>query len=137
MRIMKHDAGAPGLFEDSGNETTKPKRKRVRQEIPAEQLENLHLIEDVVRAQGYVCLAGIDEAGRGPLAGPVVAAAVVFAPETFIAGINDSKKLSEKKRFQLFEKPSLFQECHSRFFVENLQPILLLAFQVHCVLPFF
>jgi ribonuclease HII len=55
----------------------------------------------------YICgnvrlLAGCDEAGRGPLAGPVVAASVVFAPETFIDGINDSKKLSEKKREALY-----------------------------------
>lgn len=47
-------------------------------------------------------IAGTDEAGRGPLAGPVVAAAVVFLPETFIEGINDSKKLSEEERENLF-----------------------------------
>jgi len=49
----------------------------------------------------YVC--GIDEAGRGPLAGPVFAAAVVLRPGTEIPGLNDSKKLSEKKREQLFD----------------------------------
>lgn len=48
-------------------------------------------------------IAGIDEAGRGPLAGPVVAAAVIFDNETIIEGINDSKKLTEKKREELFE----------------------------------
>jgi ribonuclease HII len=47
-------------------------------------------------------IAGIDEAGRGPLAGPVVAAAVVFSPDDFIEGVNDSKKLSSKKREELF-----------------------------------
>lgn len=104
MRKMKHDAGAPGLFEASGNETTKPKRKRVRQEIPAEQLENLHLIEDVVRAQGYVCLAGIDEAGRGPLAGPVCAGLAVFDADTRIEGVNDSKTLTEKRREELYSE---------------------------------
>ena len=51
---------------------------------------------------GYKVIAGVDEAGRGPLAGPVVAAAVVL-PENFdVPGINDSKKLSEKKREALF-----------------------------------
>lgn len=50
---------------------------------------------------GLVC--GIDEAGRGPLAGPVVAAAVILDPERPIAGLNDSKKLSEKKRSALAE----------------------------------
>lgn len=49
-------------------------------------------------------VAGFDEAGRGPLAGPVVAAAVVLSPKTRIVGLNDSKKLSEKKREQLFSK---------------------------------
>lgn len=49
-------------------------------------------------------IAGVDEAGRGPLAGPVVAAAVIFENNTFIAGINDSKKLSEKKRELLFDE---------------------------------
>jgi len=52
---------------------------------------------------GINLIAGIDEAGRGPLAGPVVAAAVIFDTETIIEGINDSKKLTEKKREELFE----------------------------------
>ena len=47
-------------------------------------------------------IAGIDEAGRGPLAGPVVAAAVIFPQNFFLHGVNDSKKLSEKKREELF-----------------------------------
>ncbi|MGM0461081.1 MAG: ribonuclease HII [Fibrobacterota bacterium] len=49
-------------------------------------------------------IAGVDEAGRGPLAGPVVAAAVILDPEYHIAGIADSKKLSEKKRLCLFDE---------------------------------
>jgi ribonuclease HII len=47
-------------------------------------------------------IAGTDEAGRGPLAGPVVAAAVVFSPDTFIKNVNDSKQLTEKEREKLF-----------------------------------
>ncbi len=47
-------------------------------------------------------IAGVDEAGRGPLAGPVVSAAVIFSEDTFIEGVNDSKKLTEKKREELF-----------------------------------
>ncbi len=54
-------------------------------------------------AMGKKLVAGIDEAGRGPLAGPVYAACVVFEPGVVIEGINDSKKLSEKKREQLFD----------------------------------
>ena len=48
-------------------------------------------------------IAGVDEAGRGPLAGPVCAAAVVLPDDIFIPGINDSKKLSEKNREELFD----------------------------------
>ncbi|PCK07997.1 MAG: ribonuclease HII [Alteromonadaceae bacterium] len=51
-----------------------------------------------------VCIAGVDEAGRGPLAGTVVAAAVVLGPEHGIEGLYDSKKLSEKKRDILYEE---------------------------------
>ena len=53
--------------------------------------------------QGFKYIAGVDEAGRGPLAGPVFAAAVIFEKGVYIPEINDSKKLSEKKREELFE----------------------------------
>ena len=52
---------------------------------------------------GYSAVCGVDEAGRGPLAGPVCAAAVILPENTIIEGVNDSKKLSEKKREQLYE----------------------------------
>ncbi len=54
--------------------------------------------------KNYPLICGVDEAGRGPLAGDVFAAAVIFAPDTVIEGINDSKKLSEKKREALFDE---------------------------------
>ena len=54
-------------------------------------------------SKGYKFVCGVDEAGRGPLAGPVCAAAVILAPNTEIEGLNDSKKLSEKKREALFD----------------------------------
>lgn len=53
--------------------------------------------------EGFSVICGIDEAGRGPLAGPVVAAAVVLHPGQVIDGVNDSKKLTEKKREALFD----------------------------------
>lgn len=56
-----------------------------------------------IRAQGYSLLCGVDEAGRGPLAGPVFAAAVILRPDAVPEGLNDSKKLSEKKRDALFD----------------------------------
>lgn len=52
--------------------------------------------------QGYKLIAGIDEAGRGPLAGPVVAAAVIFPPNMSIPGVNDSKKMTEQSREEKF-----------------------------------
>lgn len=55
-------------------------------------------------SSGYKIICGVDEAGRGPLAGPVCAAAVVLPKGHIIEGVNDSKKLSEKKREQLFDK---------------------------------
>lgn len=60
--------------------------------------------EDLLRAAGFSHIAGIDEAGRGPLAGPVVVAAVVLPAGYSHARLNDSKKLSEKVREQIFEE---------------------------------
>ena len=60
--------------------------------------------EDQYTEKGYTAIAGIDEAGRGPLAGPVVAACAIMPLDDIIEGINDSKKLSEKKREALFEQ---------------------------------
>lgn len=61
------------------------------------------LYEKEAKKQGYCSVCGIDEAGRGPLAGPVFAAAVVLPDGCVIDGLNDSKKLSPKKRDELFE----------------------------------
>lgn len=60
--------------------------------------------ELALRHQGFARVAGVDEVGRGPLAGPVVAAAVVLDPENIPDGLNDSKKLSPKRRDALFEE---------------------------------
>lgn len=60
-------------------------------------------IESKYEQEGYKVICGCDEAGRGPLAGPVVAAAVVLPIGLVIEGLNDSKKISEKKREKLFE----------------------------------
>lgn len=60
-------------------------------------------IENAVFAKGYHAVCGCDEAGRGPLAGPVVAAAVILPVGLIIPGLNDSKKLSEKKRDALYD----------------------------------
>ena len=62
---------------------------------------NMWAYEDEVFAQGYQLVCGIDEAGRGPLAGPVCAAAVILPPHLEIPGLTDSKKLTDKKRREL------------------------------------
>ncbi len=59
-------------------------------------------LETHLAAQGYKAVCGVDEAGRGPLAGPVCAAAVILPIDCEIEGLNDSKKLTEKKREKLF-----------------------------------
>ena len=61
------------------------------------------LYENQLAQQGYSSICGVDEAGRGPLAGPVCAAAVILKPNDIIEGVNDSKKLTEKKRETLFD----------------------------------
>lgn len=59
--------------------------------------------ERIARADGFSAVCGVDEAGRGPLAGPVCAAAVILPENCAIEGLDDSKKLSEKKREMLFD----------------------------------
>ena len=61
-------------------------------------------IENEYREKGFNIICGVDEAGRGPLAGPVYAAAVILSPDCVIEGLNDSKKLTEKKREALFDE---------------------------------
>jgi len=68
------------------------------------------LIESQLIARGYRHICGVDEVGRGPLAGPVVAVAVVLNPKAIPDGLNDSKKLTEKKRELLFDE--LVGNCH-------------------------
>jgi ribonuclease HII len=59
--------------------------------------------ENDVQARGYLTIAGIDEAGRGPLAGPVVSASVILPPDFPVGDINDSKKLSPTRREELYD----------------------------------
>src|SRR5258708_6058377 len=76
-------------------------------EIEAEELQRLQALtqyEEQAREKGYQLIAGIDEAGRGPLAGPVVAAACIIPVGIFIPQVNDSKKLTPKVRQRVFER---------------------------------
>ena len=76
-----------------------------------ERLKLLKEIEENLYEQGCNSICGIDEAGRGPLAGPVVVAAVIMPRNSMIEGVNDSKKVSEKKREVLYEQ--ILQEAIS------------------------
>ena len=71
--------------------------------MKATETVDWHKYEREARAQGFTAVCGIDEAGRGPLAGPVCAKAVILPSDCVIEGLNDSKKLSEKKREALFD----------------------------------
>ena len=66
-------------------------------------MEDLWMIERECAAEGYACICGVDEAGRGPLAGPVCAAAVILPEGLEIPGLNDSKKLTDKRRRELYD----------------------------------
>ena len=68
-----------------------------------ERLKNLKEFENNLHSTGLKYIAGIDEAGRGPLAGPVVVGIAIMKPDSFIEGVNDSKKLSEKKRNTFYD----------------------------------
>ncbi len=72
--------------------------------MKATETVDWHKYEREARAQGFTAVCGIDEAGRGPLAGPVCAAAVILPQGLALPGLDDSKKLSEKKRETLFEQ---------------------------------
>ncbi len=75
------------------------KQERLERDIA--KLAEMKAHEDELRAEGYRYIAGIDEVGRGPLAGPVYAACVILPEDFDVPGINDSKKLSAKKREEL------------------------------------
>lgn len=81
--------------------------KRAQKRLAAEHEEDLRIERMLIYEHKYAedgIIAGIDEAGRGPLAGPVVAAAVILNPDDPIRYVNDSKQLSEKRREELFEQ---------------------------------
>ncbi|MEO5511738.1 MAG: ribonuclease HII [Longimicrobiales bacterium] len=90
-------------------EPGRPKRRKTprtasgRRRKEIRQLQKLMELEQSFWDRGYELVAGVDEAGRGPLAGPVLAAAVVFAPGVGIRGVNDSKQLTAEKRAALFD----------------------------------
>ncbi|MFP4372165.1 MAG: ribonuclease HII [Halanaerobium sp.] len=79
-------------------------RKIAKEEAVKEKWNQMNQLEAELYKEGYQLIVGLDEAGRGPLAGPVVAAAVVLNPEQKIYGLDDSKKLSRQKREKIFSE---------------------------------
>ena len=75
-----------------------------RQKLLEEKLVTMQAYGNELRAEGIRYIGGVDEVGRGPLAGPVTAACVVLPEDFDVLGVDDSKKLSEKKREELFDK---------------------------------
>lgn len=98
LRALEQDprAGVRAIAEQMRKKQKAQARENAR-------LEQMLIIEKKLRERGIQHIAGVDEAGRGPLAGPVIAAAVILPPDTLIPGLNDSKALSEKRRTELFE----------------------------------
>lgn len=80
------------------------KRKHEEYTAEIERVSKMFEYENIYYNKGISLIAGIDEVGRGPLAGPVVCAAVILPKGMIINGVNDSKKLSEKKRNELFKE---------------------------------
>ena len=86
-------------------------------------------IEDALRAEGYDIVCGVDEAGRGPLAGPVCAAAVILPRGVMIEGLDDSKKLTEKRREALYDVIIAAAEAYGVAFadVEEIEELNILG----------
>ncbi|HEX3368580.1 MAG TPA: ribonuclease HII [Candidatus Cybelea sp.] len=83
--------------------TPKERKARNAYERERRRLHRLHLFEDAARAKGFLFVGGIDEVGRGPLAGPVVATCVVATQPLLIKGLNDSKQVRPELRIKLAE----------------------------------
>lgn len=91
------------ITEKMIKENKKHNKKIEKEENEHNRLVDISKFEREYNEKGYELIGGIDEAGRGPLFGPVVAACVVLPKDCLIEGVNDSKKLSEKKREELFD----------------------------------
>lgn len=94
---------------------------RLSYEQETERQEKMKELERRLKGEGYRFIAGVDEAGRGPLAGPVYAAAVILPEDVRLDGINDSKKLSPKKREELFEEITEKAVAYAVFSVDEKQ----------------
>ncbi len=104
----EYDANTIALLCSDGRERVRKigqrlKKQALEKSCALDKFRSMMRFENEERKKGFSVIAGIDEAGVGPLAGPVVAAAVILDLENPVPGINDSKKLSESKRKTLYE----------------------------------
>lgn len=83
----------------------------------------LTVFEEEARSQGFQFIAGIDEAGRGPLAGPVVAGACIIPPEIYFPGVNDSKQLSAAQREELYSQITSTEGVHCGIGIATVEEI--------------
>jgi ribonuclease HII len=98
-------------------QSQKQKKQTHSQQLNLDQyelfrLQELTLFEKAARKKGFRMIAGIDEAGRGPLAGPVVAASCFFPSDFYVEGVNDSKKLSTARRSAIFQELISIDQVH-------------------------
>ena len=98
LELSEEFGGSVQKIADKYYKKLEAKRKEI------ERLNAMMAIENDVRHKGYCYIGGVDEAGRGPLAGPVVAACVILPEDTIIYGLNDSKKVSPAKRDKLYDE---------------------------------
>ena len=98
LELSEEFGGSVQKIADKYYKKLEDKRKEI------ERLNAMMAIENEARQKGYCYIGGVDEAGRGPLAGPVVAACVILPEDTIIYGLNDSKKVSPAKRDKLYDE---------------------------------
>ena len=109
---LEVDAELPEIIEILNQDSRKGvqkiaarlQRKITKKDAVIKKWEQMNKVEAELYSQGFQVVVGLDEAGRGPLAGPVVAAAVVLGTDAKIYGLDDSKKLSRKRREKIFSK---------------------------------
>ena len=94
--------------------------KEERMQAARLRLAEMRQIEEELYAGGVRLIAGIDEVGRGPLAGPVVAAAVILPADFDVLGVDDSKKLTEKKREELYGQITKYAVAYSVGVIDNI-----------------
>ena len=110
--ILKEDTLSPQIIELLENDDritvarmiAKRRSEEMKSKYELERVASLYQFEKQLKIQGYSLIAGLDEAGRGPLAGPVVIGCVILPLECHIPYINDSKKLTAKQREELYDQ---------------------------------